>query len=89
MKTLFLKKAIPVATAVLAMAGAFASNSMQSKSSNFIIKTGYVLEPNGECNIATVCSDYPSSYICRYGFGGPIAFEKNFLGNCMYTLWRL
>jgi len=89
MKTLFLKNGMPIATAVLAIAGAFATTSMQSSSNTFGLKTGYVLEYNGECNIAITCSNIPSSYICRYGFGGPMACDKNYYGNCVYALWRI
>ncbi|KQB39844.1 MULTISPECIES: DUF6520 family protein [Flavobacterium] len=90
MKTLFFKKGMPIATAVLAIAGAFATTSMQSSSSAFQLKTGFVLEPSGECNIAVACSDIPSSQVCRLSYPiGDQAFQKTpITGNCNTVLYR-
>ena len=89
MKTLFLKDGMPVATAVLAIAGAFATTSMQSSSNSFAPKTGYVLDAYGECSIAVACSDVPSQFICKLGFNGPIAFGRvELTGACTETLYR-
>lgn len=88
MKAIFFKNGMPVATAVLAIAGAFATTSMQNASNAFTIKAGYTLDAYGECNIAVACDDFPSPYICRLGFGGPIAYGKTSWGSCTYSLWR-
>jgi len=68
MKTLFLKNVMPVVTAVLAIAGAFATTSMQSVSSAYQLKIGYVLEADGTCDIPVACSTIASSQICRYSY---------------------
>lgn len=89
MKTLFLKNAIPVIIAVLAIAGAFATTSMQNSPPNvFALKTGFVLEPTGECNIPVICGDFPGQ-ICKFSYpNGDFAFQKNIAGNCNIVLYR-
>ena len=89
MKTLFLKNGMPIATAVLAISGAFATTSMQSSSSSgvFVPTVGYVIP---ECEIAVLCCDVPSSQICRLSYpNGLIAAGKDpIMGQCVRTLWR-
>lgn len=89
MKTLFLKKGMPITTAILAIVGAFTTTSMQNSSSVFVPKVGYTLNVFGDCDIATMCNDTPSDEICRltYPNGAP-AYYKNPQGRCINTLWR-
>jgi len=92
MKTLFLKNVMPVATAVLAIAGAFATTSMQSSSSSDVFQPiiGYVLEEDGGCDIPVACSTIPNPQVCKvwYPFGA-VAFEKNpVTGKCVKVLFR-
>ena len=89
MKTLFLKNVMPAATAVLAIAGAFATTSMQSASSAYQLKIGYALG-DGSCDIAVMCSTIPSSQICRYSYPiGDPAFEiVPATGTCLKVLYR-
>jgi hypothetical protein len=91
MKTLFLKNGMPIATAILAIGGAFATTSMQNSSSIPTLKTGYTIDPaNGECNIAVICTDAPQGEVCRLTYpNGDQAFQKNpVLGNCTKILYR-
>lgn len=89
MKTLFFKNGMPIATAVLAIAGAFATTSMQSSSKAFTPKVGYTLNASNECEIATQCNNMPSDEICRVSYpGGALAYDRNPQGNCPTTLWR-
>lgn len=90
MKTLFIKKGMPVATAVLAIVGAFATTSMQSSSSAFELKTGFSLDiVSKECDIAVICSTTPSPMVCRLSYpNGDQAFNRNALGNCTSVLYR-
>jgi hypothetical protein len=87
MKTLFLKNGMPVAAAVLAIAGAFATTSMQS-SKNFGARVGYTLDAFDNCDIAVACSDVPSQILCRYAPTGQVAFGKTPQGACILTLWK-
>lgn len=90
MKTLFFKNGMPVLTAVLAIAGAFATTSMQSSSNTFGPKFGYILQANGDCsNITVMCSDVPKPQVCKFSYpNGEIAFELLPAGNCPNVLWR-
>ena len=97
MKTLFLKNGMPITTAVLAIAGAFATTSMQSTSKNLELKIGYTQNPQSmctedapECNpIAVTCSDVPKAQVCRISYpAGQFAFEKTPFNCCFTTLWR-
>jgi len=90
MKTLFLKNVMPAAAAVLAIAGAFATTSMQSASSAYQLKIGYVLEADSTCDIPVACTTIPSSQVCRWSYPlGDVAFEKNpVTGNCVKVLYR-
>jgi len=89
MKTLFFKKAMPAATAVLAIAGAFATTSMQSASSAYQLTVGYVLEADGTCGIPVACSTIPN-VICRASYpAGPQAFGRDpITGNCIKILYK-
>jgi len=81
---------MPVATAVLAIAGAFATTSMQSASSAFAPKIGYLLQADGSCSdIAVMCSDIPTQ-TCRFVYpNGPLVFNKDpATGNCTTLLGR-
>ena len=81
---------MPVATAVLAIAGAFATTSMQSSSSSsaYQLKTGYVLQADGQCNITASCSTIPGP-ICRSSYPiGDAAYEKPFF-SCTKILYRI
>jgi len=88
MKTLFLKNGMPIAAVIVAIAGAFATTSMQSASKILTPRVGYTLNAQGECNIAVACDDVPSQFICRLGAAGPQAYGKNPQGQCVETLWR-
>jgi len=78
MKTLFFKNGMQIITAVLAIAGAFATTSMQSSASAFALKIGYVEESDGTCGIAVTCSDIPSAYVCKLSYpAGPTAYGKS------------
>jgi len=92
MKTLFLKNVMPAATVVLAIAGAFATTSMQSSSSSdaFQLKVGYILEADGTCDVAVACTTIPSPQVCRLWYpSGPQAFERDpVTGNCIRVLYR-
>jgi len=88
MKTLFLKDGMPIAAAILAIAGGFATASIQIASGTFTPKAGYTLNTQGECNIPVSCCDVPSAQICRSWYpNGPIAYGKNPQGQCVQTLW--
>lgn len=89
MKMLFLKKGMPIATAVLAVIGAFATTSMQSAFKNFATTAGYNLSSEGECDISVECIDVVSNTVCRVVYpNGPMAFGKNRQGNCHNILWK-
>ena len=84
----FLKNGMPIAAAVLAIAGGFATASIQIASSTFVPKIGYTLNAQDECNIPASCCDVPSAQICRSWYpNGPIAYGKNPQGQCTQTLW--
>lgn len=87
MKIHFLKNGMPIVTAVLAIAGAFATTSMQSDSKGFASVVGYTLNAQGECNIAVACDDLGLSF-CRLGTSGPIAYGKSPHGQCVEALYR-
>ncbi|MCI9843501.1 DUF6520 family protein [Flavobacterium pectinovorum] len=87
MKTLFLKKVTPFAVVALAVAGAFATTSMQSAS---VVEQaiGYTLNSQGACNIEVECSTIPAQ-VCRVnGDSGAQAFGKNDQENCTEILFR-
>ena len=89
MKTLFLKNGMPIATAVLAIVGVFVTTSMQSSSSTFVLKTGYILDVKGDCDVPVTCSTVPKPQVCRISYpNGVIAYEKTVLGNCINPLFR-
>jgi hypothetical protein len=91
MKTLFLKNRMPVATAILAIAGAFATTSMQNSSSIPTLKTGYTLDPaTGACQIAASCTDSPSDVVCRISYPiGDQAYQLGpVVGTCSRVLYR-
>ena len=89
MKTLFFKNKMPIVTAVLAIAGAFATASMQSSSKNFANAVGYSLSSEGDCDISVECTDVVSNAMCRVVYpNGPRAFGKNRLGSCHNILWK-
>jgi len=87
MKTLFLKNVMPAATAVLAIAGAFATTSMQSASSAYQLKIGYVLETDGSCDIPVSCSTIPN-VVCRVSYPlGDQAYARSGM-TCPYVLYK-
>ncbi|CAD0001079.1 DUF6520 family protein [Flavobacterium salmonis] len=63
MKTVLVKKATPFAVVALAVAGAFATTSMQSAS---VVEDeiGYTLNSQGACNIEVACSTIQAQ-VCR------------------------
>ncbi|WP_055096674.1 DUF6520 family protein [Flavobacterium aquidurense] len=89
MKMLFFKNGMPIATAVLAIALAFATSSMQSASKNYVNVAGFSLDSEGFCDISVECSDIVSQTMCRVTYpNGPMAFGKNFYGMCLNILWK-
>jgi len=89
MKILFFKNGMPIATAVLAIVGAFATTSMQSTSKNFANVIGYNLDSEGYCDISVECSNAVSLTMCRIVYpNGPLAFGKSLHGNCHNILWK-
>ena len=93
MKTLFLKNVVPAAAAVLAIAGAFATTSMQSaeKSKTAAIQQGYYPDFNGKCTQGPVnCSDVIKPQLCRLNVTtGPIVYETDDQDNCVEPLYRI
>lgn len=93
MKTLFLKNGMPAMVAVLAIAGAFATTSMQSVAKNDVatIVPGYFPNStNGACDQPTQCSDVIKPQMCRVnGSSGPIGYEKDDQNNCIQPLYRI
>lgn len=93
MKTLFLKNGMPAMAAVFAIAGAFATTSMQSveKNKTATIVPGYFPNStNGECDQPTPCSDVVKPQLCRVnGATGAIAYEKDDQNNCIQPLYRI
>ncbi|WP_343591058.1 DUF6520 family protein [Flavobacterium sp.] len=81
-----LKKMIPMAVAVLGIAGAFVTTSMQKASSTLIPRLGYVLDENDDCNIPVQC-DTNQNEICQHT-DGQQAFGKDAQGNCNVTLFK-
>lgn len=93
MKNLF-KNAIPTtAVAVLAIAGAFATTSMQSVTSknSTTLQFGYIPDSNGKCvSNETPCSDIPKIQMCTVNnLPGPTAYENDESGNCVAPLYRV
>lgn len=79
MKTVFLKKMMPIATIALGIVGAFATTSMQSAPNSATPQYGYTLDAQKKCNIEVQCSDVPNP-VCR--LNGAQAFAKDPNGNC-------
>lgn len=87
-----LKNAVPAAVAVFAIAGAFATTSMQSASkSSTAIQFGRIQDSNGKCLGTEVpCSDIPKPQMCRLDdLTGPQAYEHDEQGNCYTALYRV
>ena len=94
MKTLFLKNGMPLAVAVLAIAGAFATTSMQSAEAKdtAAIQLGYFPDSNGQCSENSIqCSDVPKPQLCRVnGTTGAVAYERDEDDNtCVQPLYRI
>ncbi|WP_433836305.1 DUF6520 family protein [Flavobacterium anhuiense] len=92
MKTLFVKNVMPAAVAVLAVAGAFATTSMQraEKAKTVALKSGYYFL-NGQCNQGPVeCSDIPKDDVCRLNItSGPTIYDRDEDNNCPLPLYRI
>lgn len=93
MKNLFKSVMPTAAAAVVAIAGAFATTSMQSVSSknSATIQFGYIPDSNGKCiSNETPCSDIPKLQMCRLNdLTGPVAYENDEQGNCVAPLYRV
>ncbi|GGF14311.1 DUF6520 family protein [Flavobacterium limi] len=93
MKTLFVKNVMPAAVAVLAIAGAFATTSMQSTAKNktVAIQQGYYPDASNKCTQGPVnCSDIEKEQLCRLNVtSGPTVFETDDQNNCVQPLYRI
>lgn len=94
MKSLFLKNGMPVAAVLLAMAGAFATTSMQSspKADILAIRPGYFPDSNGDCTDEEPidCSTNLKAQFCRLNVtSGPVAYDKDEENNCVQPLYRV
>lgn len=94
MKSLFLKNGMPVAAVLLAMAGAFATTSMQSstKADTLAIRPGYFTDSNGQCTEEEPidCSNIQKPQLCRLNVtSGPVAYEKDDQNNCVQPRYRI
>ncbi|MBB4804559.1 hypothetical protein HNP37_004656 [Flavobacterium nitrogenifigens] len=91
MKTLFFKNMLPAGVIALALAGAFATTSMQSasKKSSVSYRQGFNALANGKCgNIAVDCDDDPINPLCHIsGTTGPLAYD-NQSNNCVIPLYK-
>jgi len=92
MKTLIVKNVMPAAVAVLAIAGAFATTSMQSaeKNKSAALKSGYYFS-GSQCNQGPVeCSDNVKDDLCRLNItSGPIIYDKEGANTCVEPLYRI
>lgn len=58
MKNSFFKAVLPVVVAVMGLAGAFTTMSMQDASASLAPVTGWITDHNGQpCNLQVSCSD--------------------------------
>lgn len=89
MKTVFLKKMMPLAVFALGIAGAFVTTSMQSASKEYIPQIGYLLDANNECSdVEVTCGDIPKQVCLQHVTSGPQAFAKDEDGNCNVVTYR-
>ena len=88
MKTLLVKKVTPFAVVVLAVAGAFATTSMQNASKSMAPRIGYTLDAEGACDEPVNCSNVIGAVCQLEGDSGPQAFGKNAQGDCNVALYR-
>ncbi|MDR6761904.1 hypothetical protein J2Y38_002113 [Flavobacterium sp. 2755] len=93
MKTLFFKNVMPAAAAVLAIAGAFATTSMQGaeKNKTAAIQQGYYPDADGKCTQGPVnCSNILKAQFCLLNVNsGPIVYETDEEDNCVMPLYRI
>jgi hypothetical protein len=93
MKTMFFKNVMPAAAAVLALAGAFATTSMQSaeKSKSVAILQGYYPDADNKCTQGPVnCSDIIKPLFCRLNVtSGPTVYQTDNENNCVEPLYRI
>lgn len=91
MKTLFLKNMLPAGVIALALAGAFATTSMQSASKSSVsYRQGFNALSNGKCgDIPVDCDDDSSKPFCHVSGGttGPLAYD-NVSNNCIMPLYK-
>lgn len=86
MKKSFFKAVLPVVVAVMGLAGAFTTMSMQDASASLAPMDGWVTDHNGiPCNLRVACSD---------SFGPPCVFNSQFARiksgtQCTTQLFRL
>jgi len=86
MKNSFFKAALPVVVAVMGLAGAFTTMSMQDASAGLAPVTGWVTDHNMiPCNLQVQCSDTGGP---KCTFNGEIARVKNGT-QCTTDLFRL
>jgi hypothetical protein len=89
MKTIVLKKMMPVAVFVLGVSGAIFTTSMQSASKAVLAPVqGFVGVPGNACSIPVECADVGGEF-CRLNFTtGPRAFAKDSPTACMTSVFR-
>lgn len=88
MKTLILKKMMPMSVFVLGIAGAFGTMSMQKTADALAPKIGWATNAQGEpCSLQVQCSDTGSQF-CRVNYpSGNIASDKPGT-TCLQPLFR-
>lgn len=89
MKTLILRKYLPIAVVAIGIGGAFATTSMQS-ASKAAPKDGFTRNSSNKCTAIQVeCSDVDSGTMCRVSYpSGAIAYDKVANNNCLQPLYR-
>jgi hypothetical protein len=89
MKTIILKKMMPIAVFVLGIFGALITTSMQSATKTVWMPVqGFVNLPNDPCQLPVECSAIGSA-VCRLNFAtGPRAYAKDSPTACMITVFR-
>ncbi|HEX8015657.1 MAG TPA: DUF6520 family protein [Flavobacterium sp.] len=89
MKTVLLKKMMPLAVFALGIAGAFVTTSMQSTSKDVTPEIGYTLDANNECSdVEVACNSIPKQVCLQHVTSGPQAFAKDENGNCNIVTYR-
>jgi hypothetical protein len=90
MKTVFLKKMIPVAVFAMGIAGAFVTTSMQSTPKTVALEYGYLPDANNHCasDVEITCNTIPKQVCLQNITSGPQVFAEDAQGNCSKVTYR-